>query len=104
MQSTPPGQSSPFDDGEFYDVMCQGLDYGIDFYVGLAKEAKGPVLDIACGTGRILLPVLQSGAEHGLDLFQPMLNTARAKALLSDYRPTSITATWPTSSCCATMR
>jgi hypothetical protein len=37
MQSTPPGEPSPFDDGELYDILCQGLDYGIDFYVGLAR-------------------------------------------------------------------
>jgi ubiquinone/menaquinone biosynthesis C-methylase UbiE len=78
MQSTPPGQPSPFDDGDFYDILCQGLDYGIDFYLGLAREAKGPVLEIACGTGRILLPVLQAGVDaDGMDLFQPMLHTAR---------------------------
>jgi SAM-dependent methyltransferase len=81
MQSTPPGQPSPFDDGEFYDLICQDLDYGIDFYVGLAREAKGPVLEIACGTGRILLPVLQAGVDaDGLDLFEPMLDRARRKA------------------------
>src|SRR5262245_12585912 len=71
MQSTPPGQPSPFDDGELYDILLQGLDYGIDFYVGLARAAKGPVLDIACGTGRVLLPVLQAGTDaDGMDLFQ----------------------------------
>ena len=81
MQSTPPGQPSLFDDPEMYDILCQGLDYGIDFYVGLAREAKGPVLDIACGTGRVLLPVLQAGTDaDGMDLFQPMLDTARRKA------------------------
>jgi hypothetical protein len=40
MQSTPPGEPSPWGDGELYDIMCQGLDYGIDFYVGLARAAK----------------------------------------------------------------
>jgi ubiquinone/menaquinone biosynthesis C-methylase UbiE len=89
MQSTPPGVPSPFDDGELYDITCQGLDYGIDFYVGLAREAKGPVLDVACGTGRILLPVLQAGADaDGLDLFQPMLDTARRKADALGFAPT----------------
>src|SRR5437016_650825 len=72
MQSTPPGEPSPFDDGELYDIICQGLDYDIDFYAGLARAAKGPVLDIACGTGRVLLPLLQAGIEvDGVDLFQP---------------------------------
>ena len=88
MQSTPPGEPSPFDDGEFYDILCQGLDYGIDFYVGLAREANGPVLEIACGTGRILLPVLQAGVDaDGLDLFQPMLDTARRKAAALGLSP-----------------
>jgi SAM-dependent methyltransferase len=88
MQSTPPGQPSPFDDGELYDILCQGLDYGIDFYVGLARAAKGPVLDIACGTGRVLLPVLQAGADaDGIDLFPPMLDTARRKAAALGLSP-----------------
>ncbi len=88
MHSTPPGEPSPFDDGDFYDILCQGLEYGIDFYVGLAREAKGPVLDIACGTGRVLLPVLQSGADaDGLDLFPPMLETARRKATALGLSP-----------------
>ena len=88
MQSTPPGEPSPFDDGELYDILCQGLDYGIDFYVGLAREAKGPVLEIACGTGRVLIPVLQAGADaDGLDLFPPMLETARRKAAARGFSP-----------------
>jgi len=74
-------EASPFDDGDFYDVLFAGLDYGIDFYVGLAQGAKGPILDIACGTGRVLLPCVQAGAEgDGLDLFAPMLATCRRKA------------------------
>jgi SAM-dependent methyltransferase len=81
MQSIPPGEPSPFDDGELYDIMCPGLDDLIDFYVDLAREAKGPVLEIACGTGRVLLPMLLAGVDaDGLDLFQPMLDTARRKA------------------------
>ena len=55
---------------------------------GARAEAKGPVLDIACGTGRVLLPVLQSGADaHGLDLFPPMLETARRKAAALGFAP-----------------
>ncbi len=77
----PSAEPSPFDDGELYDILCGDLTYGIDFYVGLAREAKGPVLEIACGTGRILLPCLQAGADvDGLDLFEPMLGWLRKKA------------------------
>ena len=88
MQSTPPGTPSPFDDGDFYDLLLQGFDYAVDFYVGLAKAAKGPALEIACGTGRIMLPMLQAGADvDGLDLFQPMLDTARRKATALGLSP-----------------
>ena len=69
-----------FDDGDAYDLVLGGKDvpYGLDFYVALAREANGPVLDIACGTGRILLPCLQAGVDiEGLDLFEPMLRTLR---------------------------
>lgn len=72
---------SPFDDGELYDYMMEGIDYGIDFYVALAREARGPVLDIACGTGRITLPCAQAGADiDGLDLYEPMLRRLRQRA------------------------
>src|SRR5437870_6589075 len=75
-----PASSLPsiFDDGDMYDLLLIGIVYGLDFYVALAREAKGPVLDIACGTGRILLPCLQAGVDiEGLDLFEPMLKTLR---------------------------
>jgi SAM-dependent methyltransferase len=78
-----PGDPLPstFDDGELYDLVLGDLAYGRDFYIELARSAKGPVLELACGTGRILLPCLQAGVDiEGLDLFEPMLKTLRAKA------------------------
>ncbi len=79
----PPADNLPstFEDGEAYDLVAQNLPYGLDFYAALARQANGPVLDVACGTGRILLPCLQAGVDiEGLDLFQPMLKTLRDKA------------------------
>ncbi|MFN0021637.1 MAG: class I SAM-dependent methyltransferase [Pirellulaceae bacterium] len=71
---------SIFDDGDIYDLVGKDTPYGLDFYTALAREAQGPVLDIACGTGRILLPCLQAGVDiEGLDLFEPMLKTLRVK-------------------------
>jgi ubiquinone/menaquinone biosynthesis C-methylase UbiE len=57
---------SVFDDGDAYDRVLGGKDipYGLDFYVALARAANGPVLDVACGTGRILLPCLQAGVDE----------------------------------------
>jgi SAM-dependent methyltransferase len=80
--------SSPFDDGELYDVILKDFTYGIDFYVDLAKRANGPVLDIACGTGRVLLPCLQAGADvDGLDFSEGMLSTLRKKAAALKLAP-----------------
>jgi SAM-dependent methyltransferase len=79
---------STFDDGDAYDLVLKDIPYGLDFYVTLAREATGPVLDIACGTGRILLPCLQAGVDiEGLDLFEPMLRTLRAKAATLSLSP-----------------
>ena len=72
---------STFDDGDVYDLVGNSIPYGLDFYLAQARQANGPVLDIACGTGRILLPCMQAGVDiEGLDLFEPMLKTLRAKA------------------------
>ncbi len=82
MDETSEQLPTPFDDGGFYDLLLGEIPYGMDFYTGLAKEAKGPVLDVCCGTGRILLPCLQAGVDiEGLDLFVPMLDTLRQKSV-----------------------
>ncbi len=81
-------EATPFDDGALYDLLCAGLDYGFDFYLGLAKAARGPVLDVCCGTGRILLPCLQAGVDiEGLDLFPAMLARLREKAAALGRQP-----------------
>jgi SAM-dependent methyltransferase len=79
---------SVFADGDAYDLVLSDIPYGLDFYVDLAREANGPVLDVACGTGRILLPCLQAGVDiEGLDLFEPMLKKLRAKAASLSLSP-----------------
>jgi SAM-dependent methyltransferase len=90
MDGKPASEPLPsiFDDGDVYDLVGRDLPYGLDFYVELAREAQGPVLDVACGTGRILLPCLQAGVDiEGLDLFEPMLKTLRAKAAAVGLSP-----------------
>jgi SAM-dependent methyltransferase len=79
---------TPFDDGALYDLLFTDFDYGLDFYLSLAKEANGRVLDVACGTGRILIPCLQAGLQaDGLDLFAPMLTRCRDKANALGFNP-----------------
>jgi SAM-dependent methyltransferase len=51
-----------------------------EFYLSLAREAAGPVLELGCGTGRVLLPIAAEGYPcTGLDLSQAMLTALRAK-------------------------
>jgi SAM-dependent methyltransferase len=84
----PPSAATPFDDGELYEILVGGLDYGLDFYVDLARRAEGPVLDIGCGTGRVMLPCLQAGVDiEGLDLFEPMLARLRESAARAGLSP-----------------
>jgi len=48
------------------------------FYVDIAKADGGPVLELACGTGRVLLPIARQGIEiHGVDNSPAMLNVLR---------------------------
>lgn len=50
------------------------------FYLELARESGGPVLEIGCGTGRVLLPIARAGVEiEGLDASPAMLSVLRSK-------------------------
>jgi SAM-dependent methyltransferase len=54
---------------ELYDVTYGWWRDDIPFYVAQARAAGGPVLEVACGTGRVHLPLLQAGADaDGFDL------------------------------------
>jgi SAM-dependent methyltransferase len=54
---------------------------GVAFYCGLAQETGGPVLELACGTGRVSIPIAQVGlAVTGLDIVPGMVARARSKA------------------------
>jgi SAM-dependent methyltransferase len=63
---------------EFYDYHAKRGD--VEFYAGLAKESGGPVLEIGCGTGRVLIPTARAGAHiTGLDLSEHMLEICQNK-------------------------
>jgi SAM-dependent methyltransferase len=54
---------------------------GVAFYSALAQETGGPVLEIACGTGRVSIPIARLGlAVTGLDIVPGMLELARGKS------------------------
>ena len=85
----PAAAPTPFDDGDIYDLIFENIDLGVDFYLTLARAAQGPVLDVACGTGRVMLPCLKAGIDvEGLDLFPAMLARLRTKADALGFKPT----------------
>lgn len=66
---------------EDYDAEHGGLDADGAFMVALASGTGGPVLDIACGTGRVALPIARAGiAVTGIDLSAQMLERARGQS------------------------
>jgi ubiquinone/menaquinone biosynthesis C-methylase UbiE len=53
----------------------------VAFHRELAREAGGPVLELGCGTGRVLLPIARDGiACTGLDSSEAMLEEFRRKS------------------------
>ena len=64
----------------FYDHEQKEFTNDIPFYLEYAKECRGEVLELACGTGRILVPIAKQGVKiTGLDASEEMLNIARRK-------------------------
>jgi SAM-dependent methyltransferase len=67
----------------YYDEVYGRLRDGsgdIEFYRSLARETGGPVLELGCGSGRVLLPIARDGLVcRGLDASPAMLERFRRK-------------------------
>ncbi|MBD3334974.1 MAG: methyltransferase domain-containing protein [Candidatus Eisenbacteria bacterium] len=66
---------------EFYDhVDLYRARPDVGFYVDEARRAGGPILELGCGTGRVLIPTSRAGLSiTGLDLAGPMLELCRSR-------------------------
>lgn len=64
-----------------YDLVPAYINRGdLDFYINYARESGGPVLELGCGTGRVLVPIAREGIQiTGLDLSEFMLTKCREK-------------------------
>ncbi|HZT95775.1 MAG TPA: class I SAM-dependent methyltransferase [Chloroflexota bacterium] len=52
----------------------------VELYVMLAQEAGGPILELGCGTGRCLIPLIRAGFDVvGVDSSEAMLDRLRAR-------------------------
>jgi SAM-dependent methyltransferase len=94
-------------EGRHYDLLNRDVVADIPFYLeearraarltvtrppardagGVGQPGSGPTLELACGTGRLTIPIAQSGVEIvGLDLMPSMLAHARTKAAAAGVR------------------
>ncbi len=68
-------------DGLHYDAQHVEIVEDIPFYIAQAMKCGGPILELACGTGRITIPLARQGFDiTGLDISEGMLKVAREKA------------------------
>ncbi len=64
----------------FYDDDYRAYDDDLGLILELAEDAGGPVVELGCGTGRVLLPLADAGvATTGVDISPALLDVARAK-------------------------
>jgi SAM-dependent methyltransferase len=78
------GAREPFVDAELYDFEYRRRRADIAFYRALARNrmefSPGPILDLGCGTGRLLVPLLRDGhMVVGLDHSSEMLTAANRR-------------------------
>ena len=71
-------------EASFYDFLYDRTD-DIAFYLEYASKGGGGILECACGTGRLLLPLARAGYHvTGLDSSEEMLRVLRAKLRKED--------------------
>jgi 2-polyprenyl-3-methyl-5-hydroxy-6-metoxy-1,4-benzoquinol methylase len=70
-----------FRDPETYDVEDNGYDADRPLIEQWAQTLGGPLLDLACGTGRVAIPLAEQGYQvTGVDITPEMIGRARQKA------------------------
>ncbi|MEK6275434.1 MAG: class I SAM-dependent methyltransferase [Actinomycetota bacterium] len=67
---------------EIYDEWSEHMTEDVAFYVDLAREAEGPIVELAVGNGRVAIPVARETGRKviGIDLSPAMLAQARERA------------------------
>ncbi|MCX6770107.1 MAG: class I SAM-dependent methyltransferase [Candidatus Micrarchaeota archaeon] len=76
---------------KIYDDSCPVEFMGdTSFYLREAKKARGKVLEVGCGTGRVYLPLLAAGIDvYGIDISRGMLKVLEKKAASAGLSPKS---------------
>ncbi|MBK1883840.1 class I SAM-dependent methyltransferase [Luteolibacter pohnpeiensis] len=78
-------------EAELHDAFWAAEDDAseVSLMAAFLKQHPGPALEIGCGSGRLLLPLLQQGHEiEGLELSHDMLDLAKKSAAREGLKPT----------------
>lgn len=79
-----------YEDGRHYDLMFPGTKAGMPFWQEEAEAVGGKILELACGTGRVCIPLARAGFDiTGIDLSSAMLREAKQKT-----QSEGLTARW----------
>lgn len=69
-----------FYDGNDYDLRHKDYNTDIPFWLQMSKMYGSPILELACGTGRITVPLCNEGHKiTGIDISKSMINQAKSK-------------------------
>jgi SAM-dependent methyltransferase len=70
----------PYADASLYDLEYGDHTEDVAFYVERARAARGPVVELGCGTGRLTIPLARAGVTVvGVDASDTMLDRLRTK-------------------------
>ena len=65
---------------ELYDLEHDEVHDDIELYSAIADQVEGRILEVGCGSGRLLVPLAQAGHDvTGIDRSTVMLDRARAR-------------------------
>jgi SAM-dependent methyltransferase len=84
----------PYRDPILYDLEYAAQRDDVVFYTALARRQRGPVAELGCGNGRILVPIARAGvAIHGVDASAAMLEDL-ARKMRKEAVEVQLRATW----------
>jgi SAM-dependent methyltransferase len=76
-----------YENPDLYDALLPVPPEYLNFYDELARSHPGPVLELACGTGQIIVPISHKASRAvGLDNSPRMLTAARQRASAEEAR------------------